>query len=395
MHGVEMRLVATRRAVGLVLARDVCDGRPGGLPLLRAGVTLTSDYVETLVASGINGVYIDDELGRGIEVTPALSATARAEAEKGLARALRSAPAALEHGEPLGEDALRELESVARLIAEQVSRARDAALAFTDLAAADAYTLQHSIDVTVVGLIVARRLFNDFGRLDGLSRRSFERIDDAVVRLGVGLLLHDVGKIGVPQRVLTKPGRLDPDEWELIRQHPLWGVELVNSHLVSYHAKAVIRSHHERWNGSGYPDGIERDRIPEFARIAAVADVYDAITSERPYRAAAGPAAGHAAIIAGAGTLFDPQVVEAFRRVIAPNPPGSEVVLRDGRRAIVVSVPEGDLQRPVVRIVARADGTPLEPVDVALAEHPELALASPQPLPQPDAAVAAAPGGAG
>ncbi len=381
MLGAEMRLVATRRAVGLVLARDVWDGRPGELPLLRAGVTLTSDYVESLLASGINGVYIDDELGRGIEVTPALSATARAEAEKGLTRALRSAPAALEHGEPLGEETLRELESVARLIAEQVSRARDAALAFTDLAAADAYTLQHSIDVTVVGLVVARRLFNDFGRLDGLSRRSFERIDDAVVRLGVGLLLHDVGKIGVPQRILTKPGRLDAEEWELMRQHPLWGVELVKSHLVSYHAKAVIRSHHERWNGSGYPDGIERDRIPQFARIAAVADAYDAITSERPYQAAASPAAGHATIMAGAGTLFDPQVVEAFRRVIAPSPPGSEVTLRDGRRAIVVSVPEDNLHLPVVRIVTRADGTPVEPVDVALAEHPELALAPPEPLP--------------
>ncbi len=85
--------------------------------------------------------------------------------------------------------------------------------------------------------------------------------------------------------------------------------------------------------------------------------------------------------MAGAGTLFDPQVVEAFRRVIAPSPPGSEVTLRDGRRAIVVSVPEDNLHLPVVRIVARADGTPVEPVDVALAEHPELALAPPEPLP--------------
>jgi HD-GYP domain-containing protein (c-di-GMP phosphodiesterase class II) len=375
-----MRLVATRRAVGSVLAQDVWDGRPGELPLLRAGVVVTQAYADTLVADGVNGVYVDDELSRGIEVPAALSASARNEAEKGLARALRAAPVLLEKGEPLGDETLRELESVARLIAEQISRARDAALAFTDLAAADAYTLQHSIDVTVVGLIVARRLFDEFGRIDGLSRRSFERIDDAVVRLGVGLLLHDVGKIGVPQRILTKPGRLDREEWELMRQHPLLGLELVTSPVVSYHAKAVIRSHHERWDGNGYPDGLRGERIPQFARIAAVADVYDAITSERPYQAAASPAAGHAAVVAGSGTHFDPQVVEAFRRAIAPNPPGTEVRLLDGRKAIVVGVPEDALHLPVVRIFESADGTPLTPVDVPLAEHPELTLAPPEPL---------------
>lgn len=378
-----MRLLATRRAVGCVLAEDVRDGRPGEMPLLRAGLTLTHEYGEALIRSGVNAVYIDDELSRGIEVSPALSATARTDAERGLARAFRSVPAALERGEPLGDDTIHRLEAVARLIADQVARARDAALAFTDLAAADAYTLQHSIDVTVVGLLVARRLFNDVGRLDGLSRRSFERIDDALVRLGVGLLLHDVGKLAVPQRVLTKPGKLEPEEWELMRQHPLWGLELVETPLVSYHAKAAIRSHHERWDGSGYPDGLVREQIPEFARIAAVADVYDAITSERPYQAAASAATGHAAILSGRGRLFDPRIVDAFCRVIAPNPPGTEVTLRDGRRAIVVSAPELNLHRPVVRVVSDPDGTPTHPYEVALLDHPELAIADEAPPAEP------------
>ncbi len=390
MYETGMRLVATRRAIGSVLGQDVWDGRPGEMPLLRSGVTLSSEYAERLIAAGINGVYIDDELSRGIEIEAALSATARTEAERGLAKAFRAVPAAIEKGDALGEGTLRQLESVARLIADQISRARDAALAFTDLAAADSYTLQHSIDVTVMGLIVARRLFNDFGRLDGLSRRSFERIDDAIVRLGVGLLLHDVGKIGVPQSILSKPGKLEQEEWELMRQHPLLGTELVNSNLVSYHAKAVIRSHHERWDGSGYPDGLAGDKIPQFARIAAVADVYDAITSERPYQAAASAAAGHAAIMAGSGTAFDPQVVEAFRRAIAPNPPGTEVTLRDGRQGIVVSVPESALHRPVVRIFRNPDGTEVEPFEVALEDHPHLSVAAPEPDARRPAAVAAA-----
>ncbi|MBV8259325.1 MAG: HD-GYP domain-containing protein [Actinobacteria bacterium] len=373
--------MATRRAAGLQLAQDVWDGRPSSVPLVRAGAKLTPEWSEALLSAGVHAVFIEDELSKGIEVEPALSASVRAEAQRGISQAFKAAPAALERGEPLGDQALGQLESVARLIAEQVSRARDAVVAFSDLGCADAYTLQHSINVTVIGLLVARRLFNDIGRLDGLSRRSFERVDDAIVRLGVGLLLHDIGKLALPKQLLERNGPLDAEEWELMRQHTLWGYGLVSqSRLISYHGKAVIRSHHERWDGSGYPDGLARERIPEFARIAAVADVYDAITSERHHQRAASHAAGHATIVAGSGTQFDPQVVDAFRRVIAPYPPGTEVALRDGRRALVVSVPETSLHRPEVRIFAARDGEPIEPVDVQLAERPELSIAPAAPV---------------
>jgi HD-GYP domain-containing protein (c-di-GMP phosphodiesterase class II) len=369
-----MRLIPTRRAGGMQLAEDVWDGRPGSIPLVREGATVTPEYQKALTDAGIHAVWVEDELSRGIEITPALTATVRTQAERGLAQAFRAVPAAIERGEPLDETTIGQLESVSRLIAEQLSRAGDAVLALNDLAGAGDYHLEHSIDVTVMGLLVARRLFKDIGRLDGLSRRSWDRLDDAIVRLGVGLLLHDVGKLAVPQHILGKEGSLAAEEWDLLKKHTLFGLELVKSRLVSYHAKAVIRSHHERWDGNGYPDRLARGRIPEFARICAVADVYDAITSERPYREAASPAAGHAAIVAGAGTQFDPQVVEAFRRTIAPYPPGTEVTLRDGRLALVVSVPEKALHRPVLRIFTRPDGDLCEPEEVSLLERPELAI---------------------
>ncbi len=362
-----MRLMATRRAVGAQLARDVRDGRPGELPLLRAGAVLTDGYASALLRAGVNAVYVEDDASRGIEVTPALTESTRAMAVAELAKAFARVPAAFERGEPLGRETVASVELVVQLIVAELVAADDCVLALSDLATADAYTLQHSIDVTVVGLLIAQRLLTGDSAFDGF--------EGALVRLGVGLLLHDVGKLGVPQSVLTKPGPLDDGEWELMRQHPLLGTELIRSDLVSYHAKAVIRSHHERWDGSGYPEGLPGEKIPQFARIAGVADVFDAMTSERPYRGAVPAATAHATIVDAAGRKFCPEVVDAFRQVVAPYPPGTEVVLADGRRAIVADVQPGFLDRPTVRVIADAAGEPVAPTDVRLRDEPALAIA--------------------
>jgi HD-GYP domain-containing protein (c-di-GMP phosphodiesterase class II) len=162
-----------------------------------------------------------------------------------------------------------------------------------------------------------------------------------------------------------------------MRRHTLFGTELIQSEVVSYHAKAVIRSHHERWDGRGYPDGLAGERIPEFARIAAIADVYDALTSERPYRRAVSTASAHATIVAGSGRAFEPRLVQVFRDLIAPHPPGSEVTLHDGRQAIVVRVDPKHLERPIVRVLTAPDGRPTKPVDIDLARHPNVKLVPP------------------
>jgi HD-GYP domain-containing protein (c-di-GMP phosphodiesterase class II) len=367
-----VRLVATKRiAAGAVLARDVVSGRPGEAPLLRAGTELTSRMRDALLRYGIHGVYVDDELGAGIEVVQAITEQTRREATDRLAEALSDISSL--GGGALPAAAIAGLQEVAERIAADISSSDDAALALADLAGADAYTLQHSIDVTVVGLLVAKRHFADHGWIDPFGRRSFERVDERLARLGVGLLLHDIGKITIPAAVLNKPGKLSADEWELMRRHPVAGVELLKSDSISAAVKGVVRSHHERWDGSGYPDGRKGEEIFELARIAAVADVFDAVTSERPYRGAEAAFVGVDVIAGGAGTAFDPGIVETFRRVVAPYPPGSEIVLGDGRRGVVVSVDPDVLELPVVRVWAEADGADATPYELDLQEWPELA----------------------
>jgi len=122
-------------------------------------------------------------------------------------------------------------------------------------------------------------------------------------------LLHDIGKIGVPEAVLRKRGGLTQDEWALMRQHPVIGAQIVAPFEFFTGGALVIRHHHERWDGTGYPDGLSADTIPLGARVVAVADVFDALTSDRPYRAALSRDAALAYVAAEAGHTLDADVV--------------------------------------------------------------------------------------
>lgn len=132
--------------------------------------------------------------------------------------------------------------------------------------------------------------------------------------------LHDIGKVGVPDRILLKPGRLTPEEWAEMKKHPLYGSEVIkrterllgpNSFL--RFAREITECHHERWDGTGYPNGLSGNDIPISARAMAIADVYDALTSERPYKEAMTHQEAFREIIDGSGTHFDPEMVSAFR----------------------------------------------------------------------------------
>ncbi|MGH9385527.1 MAG: HD domain-containing phosphohydrolase [Vicinamibacterales bacterium] len=138
----------------------------------------------------------------------------------------------------------------------------------------------------------------------------------AIEAVKVAALLHDIGKLAVPEHILTKPGRLTSKEFERVRIHPVVGAEIIKAVPFPYAVAPIIRSHHERWDGSGYPDGLRADEIPLGARLLAVVDYFDAISSARPYHAAASRDEALAAIQAEAGRALDPQLVALFSRIL-------------------------------------------------------------------------------
>jgi putative nucleotidyltransferase with HDIG domain len=163
--------------------------------------------------------------------------------------------------------------------------------------ARDAYTAKHAERVTAYGMEIARAL--------GVP------ISDAP-EIEFGFLLHDIGKVAVPDAILYKPGALTDAERERMEQHPAIGAEIVSGIEFLGEAAQVMRSHHERWDGSGYPDGLAGEQIPLAARVFAVADVLDALTTDRPYRPASPPSVARQMILREAGKQFDPRVVAAF-----------------------------------------------------------------------------------
>ena len=167
--------------------------------------------------------------------------------------------------------------------------------------AKDQYTHQHILRVQRYAVALARQM--------GLT-------GDALEAVNTGALLHDIGKLGVPDYILLKPGRLTDEEFAKIKKHPAIGAAILEAVDFPWPVLPVVKSHHERWDGSGYPDGLKGEEIPLSARILAVADVYDALTSSRSYRSAWNSQAALEEIQRNAGVQFDPAVVQAFAIVV-------------------------------------------------------------------------------
>lgn len=163
--------------------------------------------------------------------------------------------------------------------------------------ARDSETELHSERVTALALRLGKYIGLDQGSLRKLS---------------IGAQLHDIGKIGIPDAILLKPGPLGDEEWELMRRHPLIGYDMIRDVAALSEALPVVRHHHERWDGTGYPDGLKGEEIPLAARVFSVVDAFDAITANRPYRRGSSAAEAMSRIETGAGIQFDPLLAVGF-----------------------------------------------------------------------------------
>lgn len=232
-------------------------------------------------------------------------------------------------------------------VMESINRHPDALLSLARLKTADEYTYMHS--VAVCALMVA------LGRQLGLN-------DEQCREAGMAGMLHDLGKAAMPQDILNKPGKLTPEEFDIIKQHAMRGYEmLLEGANVSEGVLDVCRHHHERWDGTGYPDGLAGENIPLLARMGAVCDVYDAVTSDRPYKAGWDPAHSLSQMATWKGH-FDTTVFQSLVKSVGIYPTGSLVRMRSGRLAVVLEQNISALTKPRVKIFfSTKAGLPLEP----------------------------------
>ncbi|MEZ3500830.1 HD-GYP domain-containing protein [Pantoea sp. KPR_PJ] len=217
-------------------------------------------------------------------------------------------------------------------IAGSIRREPSALLSLARLKSHDDYTWLHSMAVCGLMITLAQKM--------GLDEKQVQRV-------GMGGLLHDVGKAAVPLAILNKPGKLSDEEFEIMRQHPVIGAQMLIQAGADGDLQDIALHHHEKYDGSGYPHQLQGEAISLYSRMAAVCDVYDALTSTRVYRKGWTPAEAMHNMLSWRGH-FDNQVLHTFVRAIGIYPVGSLVRLASGRVALVVKAGERSLLRPVV-----------------------------------------------
>jgi len=187
--------------------------------------------------------------------------------------------------------------------------------------------------------------------------------------------MHDVGKIKIPEEILNKKTPLTEEEFREIKQHASYGFDILRKNndlsLLSSH---VAFQHHEKFDGSGYPRGLKGSEIHEYGKLAAVADVYEALTSKRVYRRAIDPNEAYEYIISQSNSHFDPRILEIFKKHIAVYPSGTGILLSNGQRGNVVKQNSAYANRPFVRVFYQDEDALTTPIEYNLAEHPSLMI---------------------
>ncbi|ATP41575.1 hypothetical protein CSE16_16900 [Solibacillus sp. R5-41] len=344
---------------GMVVGRTIWN--EAGHPLLHKDVVVTSRIVERLQELKIQYLYIEDKFSSGIIVEETITPAKRLQAVKNITKSFNEVKKAKStQASYVLDQQSKVISHIVDDIMNAVLDSEDVLMILTDAYLYDEYLYHHSFQVTMYSIATAKELGYSY---------------DDLRLIGIGAMLHDVGKLLIPTEILNKPGKLTPEEFEVVKQHSRHGFDLLrNLHSVSLLVAHCAFQHHERSDGSGYPRGLIDFEIHPFAKIIAIADVFDALTSTRSYRKKMLPSEALKIIEEGRGIQFDERVFDAFKRSIVHYANGTVIQLNNGNRGIVSKQNLIDSTRPWLRIFEKNEDLLLATYEICLSDYPELEI---------------------
>ncbi|MFW5488386.1 MAG: HD-GYP domain-containing protein [Desulfovibrio sp.] len=302
-----------------------------------------NNEVRMLRRSGVDWIYIDTD--KGVDVHESMGTYARKVAfSDEVSVAAKLYRHTLNHVHEVfarikdgGDFNHHDSEDVVEGLVESVHRNDAAGICLTQLRGRDDYTYTHSVNVGLLSVV--------FGVSLGLEHAE-------VIRLGLAGIYHDIGKLRLPNEIIAKPGRLTPSEYRIAQTHALEGYRIMAEQAdIHPDLLSAVAEHHERYDGSGYPRAIHGAGLNRFARLLSVVDVFDALTSDRPYAKAKTPSEAFRVMYSARGKSFEPQYVERFIKAMGIYPPGSFVRLNTGSYGVVCGSNSAQPLRPQVKVV--------------------------------------------
>lgn len=319
---------------GMCLARDIHFYTPASTSAvtLTRGQKITDVQITQMSTAKLDGAYIDT-IRSEVRVISSINQEIRQEA---ITNIQNLADNFIDSNKGVQQSDIDTIDGTTQSLIDGLSSNKDILINIADIKMYDDYTFHHSLSVAIMAIAIGMELgFNN----------------TMLKELGLAGLLHDIGKVAVPIEIITKPGRLTKEEFDIVKMHPVHAANhFKERHLVNDNIFNGIVGHHEKLDGSGYPNNLKGDQIHPYARILAVADVYDALTSNRPYRVPNPPNEAIEFVMGGMGSHFDEKVIKAFLRKVAPYPAGAKVQLSNGEVAYVMKNYPDQPLRPLVAV---------------------------------------------